>query len=465
MSVQLSHPDFQRLTQIVQKLPDFSNVRDRRRLIAGALEGLTEADAILAQLDLDGKPQAVSVEVVSFLYKFRQVANGQEVLWIFLNYIQSLTGDEDTAFIQNLFQKYSTGKPASSNPQIDCDPLGILDRIVAGNYTESDLKQLRRLLSPSGNHNVVQLGKYNVNIGQGQGDIHIGDRIYQGPDAETILNKLQQIINFLEKTYPENVKGGSSASFSPNAINENSGITSFLKTQEPVPPPVIKPFQFEVVTVDLQGKIIQRSNKQADYFEENLGDGIVLEMVSIPGGKFQIGAPQNEHGTVEDERPQCIVNVTPFFMGKYPITQMQWRAVSNLPRIQHHLDEEPSSFQGNKLPIESISFFEAREFCARLSQKTGRKYRLPSEAEWEYAGEDKHQAVSYPMVGEDKHQAVSYPMVGEDKHQAVSYPMVGEDKHQAVSYPMAGEDKHQAVSYPMVGEDKHQVVDFLEMMD
>jgi WD40 repeat protein len=73
------------------------------------------------------------------------------------------------------------------------DPLAIIDKILAGNFTEADLASLRQSLTPSSNQNVVQLGKYNVNIGQGQ-DIHIGDNIYQGTDADTIKTIIQAVL-------------------------------------------------------------------------------------------------------------------------------------------------------------------------------------------------------------------------------------------------------------------------------
>lgn len=119
MTVQLSTPDFQSLTRIVQNLPDFANVRDRRRLVAGALEGVPQVDVILARLDLDGSPMGVSVEVVRFMSQFGQVAYGKEALGVFLNYIQPFTGDEDTTFILELFQNYSLDTPASPSRLID----------------------------------------------------------------------------------------------------------------------------------------------------------------------------------------------------------------------------------------------------------------------------------------------------------------------------------------------------------
>jgi V8-like Glu-specific endopeptidase len=117
--VQLDPHDFRRLTRIVEKLPGFGNVRDRRRLVAGALEGAPKTDVILALLDLDGAPMVVSVEVVRELSRFGRVAYGKEALGVFLNYIQPSTGDEDSDFILDLFQKYPLDTPASPSRLID----------------------------------------------------------------------------------------------------------------------------------------------------------------------------------------------------------------------------------------------------------------------------------------------------------------------------------------------------------
>ena len=80
--------------------------------------------------------------------------------------------------------------------------------------------------------------------------------------------------------------------------------------------------------------------------------------------------------------PQRTVEVPSFYMGKYAVTQAQWAAVSKLPVIQTELKSNPSSFKSPNRPVERISWHEAVEFCDRLSQKAGKKYRLPSEAEW-----------------------------------------------------------------------------------
>ncbi|MFM8006235.1 MAG: SUMF1/EgtB/PvdO family nonheme iron enzyme, partial [Dolichospermum sp.] len=116
---------------------------------------------------------------------------------------------------------------------------------------------------------------------------------------------------------------------------------------------------------------------------ENLGNGVVLEMVAIPGGKFLMGSPEGQGD--DSEKPQHQFTVPPFFMGKYPITQAQWERVADLPKVKIDLRSKPSHFQGANLPVENVSWHDAQEFCVRLSKATGKLYRLPSEAEWEYA--------------------------------------------------------------------------------
>ena len=98
-----------------------------------------------------------------------------------------------------------------------------------------------------------------------------------------------------------------------------------------------------------------------------------------------MGSPENEEGYHSSQSPQHQVTVPPFFMGKYPVTQKQWRAVAALEKVNIDLKSDPSRFKGDNLPVECVSWNDAREFCARLSRMANKTYRLPSEAEWEYA--------------------------------------------------------------------------------
>ena len=130
-------------------------------------------------------------------------------------------------------------------------------------------------------------------------------------------------------------------------------------------------------------KII-RQPKQVQGFVENC-NGVSLDMILIPSGTFTMGAPSTEEDSSDSERPQHQVSLSLFFMGRYPITQAQWKAIAILDPIHLRLDPDPSRFKGDNRPVENVSWQDAIEFCARLSRYTGKNYRLPSEAEWEYA--------------------------------------------------------------------------------
>jgi len=130
---------------------------------------------------------------------------------------------------------------------------------------------------------------------------------------------------------------------------------------------------------------LHRRRLSVQFFAERLNDAVEIEMIAIAAGTFMMGSPEDELKRNSSEAPQHEVNVAAFFLGKYPITQAQWRAVAALPQINRQLEPDPSTFKGDKLPIEQVSWHDAVEFCDRLSSHTGRDYRLPTEAEWEYA--------------------------------------------------------------------------------
>ena len=166
-------------------------------------------------------------------------------------------------------------------------------------------------------------------------------------------------------------------------------ITIVLETQQ------LEPFEFEVATIERQPKskqsqqrsewIIKRQRRQAQYWLEPLGDETQIEMVAIPAGTFLMGSPDDEPGRLENEGPQHEVSVSAYLMGRYPITQAQWRFVARLDQVNRELNLEPTAFKGGSPPVEQVSWSDAVEFCDRLTQFTSRDYRLPTEAEWEYA--------------------------------------------------------------------------------
>ncbi len=146
-------------------------------------------------------------------------------------------------------------------------------------------------------------------------------------------------------------------------------------------------FDFETVTLDGDGNAISRQKKQARHFGEDLGEDVVLELVEIPGGEFTIGSPKEEEGRIPTEGPQRKVTLPPFWIGKYEVTQEQWRKVAKLSIVKSDFNADPSFplYKHGKTPVSGVSWDDAVEFCKRLSRKSGREYRLPTEAEWEYA--------------------------------------------------------------------------------
>jgi formylglycine-generating enzyme required for sulfatase activity len=163
---------------------------------------------------------------------------------------------------------------------------------------------------------------------------------------------------------------------------------------------------------------VRRQDAEARAFHEPLrrdtlpfgataerGDPLTLTLVQLPAGEFRMGSAEGEEGGYSDEKPLHRVELASFFMGQTPITQAQWREVAQWTertgeRWGRQLNPSPSRFQAagkgearllegeastDQRPVERVSWEEALEFCHRLSQRTGRSYMLPSEAQWEYA--------------------------------------------------------------------------------
>jgi len=109
----------------------------------------------------------------------------------------------------------------------------------------------------------------------------------------------------------------------------------------------------------------------------DLGDAVTMDFVLIKPGVFTMGSPDDEQGRGGDEGPQHYVTISDlFYLGKYAVTQAQWQAI---------MGDNPSSRRGDPYPVEHVSHHDCQEFCKKLSAKTGKTVRLPTEAEWEYA--------------------------------------------------------------------------------
>jgi len=108
----------------------------------------------------------------------------------------------------------------------------------------------------------------------------------------------------------------------------------------------------------------------------NLGNDVKLEMLLIQAGKFKMGSPESEYGRDKDETQHEVKLTKPYYMGKYEVTQEQWESV---------MGKNPRDTKGAKLPVTDVSWEDCQEFIKKLNENTKGGYRLPTEAEWEYA--------------------------------------------------------------------------------
>ncbi|GHU99980.1 hypothetical protein FACS1894159_04910 [Bacteroidia bacterium] len=125
-----------------------------------------------------------------------------------------------------------------------------------------------------------------------------------------------------------------------------------------------------------------------------------IDMVYVQGGSFTMGAMRERDGMGDgDELPTHLVSLPDFYIGKYEITQAQWIAV---------MGSNPSNISGDDLPVENVSWNDVREFIVQLNKATGRQYRLPTEAEWEYAARGGKKSLGYRYAGSNNVDDVAW---------------------------------------------------------
>lgn len=146
----------------------------------------------------------------------------------------------------------------------------------------------------------------------------------------------------------------------PPRVRATDGLT---RKAEPAPPLIVTP----------KPEIVRPRVETPRSFTADLGDGVRLELIRIEPGSFTMGSNERD----EEKPPHRLTIAQPFYIGKYPVTQAQWQTV---------MKSDPSHFEGDPtLPVECVSWEEAIQFCNQLSKLGHGEYRLPTEAEWEYA--------------------------------------------------------------------------------
>jgi formylglycine-generating enzyme required for sulfatase activity len=161
---------------------------------------------------------------------------------------------------------------------------------------------------------------------------------------------------------------------------------------------------YELTLIDNKGdtSICVRKEKLNEYKAKQVAvaeakrkrviEQALKQFVSVSGGMFTMGCTAEQGGDCDDdEKPAHTVTLKDFSIGKYEVTQALWQAV---------MDENPSNFKGDgNLPVETVSWNDVQGFIQKLNEKTGKKYRLPTEAEWEYAARGGNKSKGYKFSG------------------------------------------------------------------
>ncbi len=128
--------------------------------------------------------------------------------------------------------------------------------------------------------------------------------------------------------------------------------------------------------------------------EQKIADSIVANMVKVDGGTFTMGTDEFDYEYQQDRGPAHQVTVSTFYICKYEVTQREWEAI---------MGKNPSTFKDEspKNPVETVSWLDCQEFIKRLNELTGKKFRLPTEAEWEFAARGGNKSKGYKYAGND----------------------------------------------------------------
>ena len=154
---------------------------------------------------------------------------------------------------------------------------------------------------------------------------------------------------------------------------------------------------------------------------------IIASMVYVEGGAFQMGGTSEQGSDAyDDESPVHMVTVSSFHMGETEVTQRQWSAI---------MGNNPSSIKGDNLPVESVSWYDCQEFIQKLNQLTGKNFRLPTEAEWEYAARGGNRSSGYKYSGSNSIGSVAWY---NGNSSSITHPVKTKSPNELGFYDMSG---------------------------
>ena len=161
-------------------------------------------------------------------------------------------------------------------------------------------------------------------------------------------------------------------------------------------------------------------NRQAEL------NKLINNMVYVSGGTFTMGATSEQGSDAYDEKPTHSVTLSSFYLCKYEVTQALWKAV---------MGKNPSSFKGNNLPVENVSWNDCQTFISRLNNLTGKNFRLPTEAEWEYAARGGNRSRGYKYSGSNVLSDVAWY---DDNSGSKTHPVGSKSPNELGLYDMSG---------------------------
>ena len=168
----------------------------------------------------------------------------------------------------------------------------------------------------------------------------------------------------------------------------------------------------------------EKSSTSVNYKEEETFtvNGVSFTMKFVEGGIFQMGGNEAD----SDEKPVHSVTLNSYYMGETEVTQVLWQVV---------MGNNPSYFKGNSLPVEQVSWNDCQEFIRELNQKTGKNFRLPTEAEWEYAARGGKKSNGYKYAGSNNIDSVAWYT---DNSGSKTHPVKGKSSNELGLYDMSG---------------------------
>lgn len=156
-------------------------------------------------------------------------------------------------------------------------------------------------------------------------------------------------------------------------------------------------------------------------------DGIEFKMIKVNHGKFIIGSPSTELGSLTIERPQHEVTITnDYWIAETQVTQELWLKITG---------KNPSVCKGDQNPVENISYIDAKDFITKLNEKTGENFRLPTEAEWEFAARGGNESKGFIFPGSKIHKEVAWMKTNSD---GKSHPVKQLKPNELGIYDMGG---------------------------